>query len=478
MSVTMRVLVVEDDEEIIPYLVDVFNDVNAEVIVAKSRDSAIELLDDRANLFDLLSLDLKIPPVDGSLDLDTQNGHAVLGKCRQAAPGLPIFILTGLGSDDFVSEFLRESSSCDIWGEGNARPTIDYLPKRRLDELLGRLKGIANAVNGLNEVEVVREPITLNLLPKDDRLLRIFVKDRGGARCDVSRISGGLSETRVFAVSVFDASGTRLIRTVVKTGLHPIINDETENYDQYITRLRHGATPRYIKTIQYGAMDTAGVFYSLASDFNETFFDVANDDAITPNLSTAISNLTAPWQDSAPERRLPIAQIRRALLPDEHATRLAAEYGLDWCREFENNHVQAKWCCTHGDLHGGNILVNRDSESATLIDYGDVANNPASLDPVTLEFCFLFHPDKPDLGNWPSIEQARRWWRLDEYIDGCPINSTVNFCRNWARDIAVGQREIAASAYAYFFRQLKYSDTNKELVIALLEGARGLYNET
>jgi hypothetical protein len=115
---------------------------------------------------------------------------------------------------------------------------------------------------------------------------------------------------------------------------------------------------------------------------------------------------------------------------------------------------------------------------AVLIDYGDVGNGPASLDAITLELCLLFHPQRIDMGGWPTLEQAKQWGSLDAYLDGCPAAEFTRECRAWATRVAAGQREIAASAYAYLFRQLKYADTNKVLALALLAGIKIFYDQT
>lgn len=74
--------------------------------------------------------------------------------------------------------------------------------------------------------------------------------------------------------------------------------------------------------------------------------------------------------------------------------------------------------------------------------------------------------------NWPSLEQCQNWHNLDVYLDGSPIPLFVRACRAWAEVRAAGRREIAASAYSYLLRQLKYDDTNKDRVLALLQGVR------
>ena len=156
---------------------------------------------------------------------------------------------------------------------------------------------------------------------------------------------------------------------------------------------------------------------------------------------------------------------------------IQTSFELDWIPDFENREVQTHWGCIHGDLHGCNVLVS--SAGATvLIDYGDVGEGPASLDPVTLELSLLFHPDIVDAaGAWPSNEQAKSWGNLDAYLVDCPFPEFIRQCREWTIRIAAGNRDVAASAYSYLVRQLQYDDTDKARAIALLEGVKSFYYE-
>ena len=64
MQIDMRVLVVEDDLEFVSDLVSAIGSaVKAEVVIAHSRDSALEKLSHE--FFDLVVLDLKLPTTDG-----------------------------------------------------------------------------------------------------------------------------------------------------------------------------------------------------------------------------------------------------------------------------------------------------------------------------------------------------------------------------------------------------------------------------
>ena len=79
---------------------------------------------------------------------------------------------------------------------------------------------------------------------------------------------------------------------------------------------------------------------------------------------------------------------------------------------------------------------------------------------------------------WPSLQQAKQWGVLDQYLKDCPAATFIMECRNWASQVAAGKREIAGSAYSYLIRQLKYQDTDKNLILALLEGVKTFYEST
>jgi hypothetical protein len=117
----------------------------------------------------------------------------------------------------------------------------------------------------------------------------------------------------------------------------------------------------------------------------------------------------------------------------------------------------------------------RRSDSHRLCDVGKGA---ASYDPITLELSHFFHPNGPFRQSvWPNPEQARAWG-TDGYLTDCPIPEPFQAFRRWAKDVCAGHREIAASAYAYLVRQLKYPDTNKGRALDLLTGVRRFFSDT
>jgi hypothetical protein len=133
--------------------------------------------------------------------------------------------------------------------------------------------------------------------------------------------------------------------------------------------------------------------------------------------------------------------------------------------------VPIRSCPSHGDLHGGNLLL-ASPEEPLLIDFGRLGPAGASLDPITLELSAVLHPDAGQpLDGWPSHDQASHWMDLDTYLVGCPYPEFVRNCRGWARHVARGEREQDAFVYSYALRQLLYVDVDHALAAAFSQGA-------
>jgi CheY-like chemotaxis protein len=473
----MFVLVVEDKKEFVDDICVMLAEVPGPPVVkvASSRDSAYALLDDQ--FFDLIILDLRIPSQDGGFDDTPQHGHAVFARARLVAPGTPIMVLTGSQVEDFVGTLLQQKQDIDIWGENKRVMTVDLLKKYEFDQFPARLQPIAAAVRSLADVELQRGGINLSI--EDDRLIRIFARKFGGTRCVLSKLGGGVSGALVVRIRVTDSQGARVHDAVAKIGSPTDVLDECDRFDKIVSRLDAHATPRKLATFEHGARAKAAIFYGLADGFDQSGFDVSAGPALqVTRVIQSIEAATARWLEDVAQSRRTIREVRQRLLGDNDQIRLVNDFNLTWANAFEANAIQVKWSSVHGDLHGSNVLAAADGR-VVLIDYGDVGEGPASLDPVTLELSTLFHPQRSQLQwGWPSLAQAASWGDLDTYLSGCPFSAFVRECRGWALRVAAGQREVAACAYSYLLRQLKYGDTNKELVLALLVGVKAYYDAT
>ena len=128
---TLRVLVVEDDDSFVDGLKDIVTKLpgRSNIRVARSRDDAFSELD--GGFVDLVILDLSIPAVTGGLDPQPVHGRAVFNRIRTSAPGTPIFVLTGSPAEEFLYDsILAHQQQIDIWSEGQPTGTIQSQNKR------------------------------------------------------------------------------------------------------------------------------------------------------------------------------------------------------------------------------------------------------------------------------------------------------------------------------------------------------------
>lgn len=103
-----------------------------------------------------------------------------------------------------------------------------------------------------------------------------------------------------------------------------------------------------------------------------------------------------------------------------------------------------------------------------VIDYPDTGGAFASLDPIALELSTIFHRDAQDRAGWPTEAQALRWTDVDAFCEGAAHELFTRACRTWAEGVAASPQEVLAIGYSYALRQLKYNDTDKTLVRAIV----------
>src|SRR5580700_655564 len=104
----MRVLLVEDNASFageVERAVAGIQDCD-DLVWARSRNSALARL--KAESFDLIILDRKLPTADDVLDDHIDHGRAVYESIRQGSPGTPVWFLTGTEDADFATDINNE----------------------------------------------------------------------------------------------------------------------------------------------------------------------------------------------------------------------------------------------------------------------------------------------------------------------------------------------------------------------------------
>ncbi len=471
-----RFLIVEDEEVFFDSIQEAIHETgfDCEITWARSKDTAI--LEAERQFFDLTILDQKIPTIDGALDAHVDHGRAVWDAIFECSPGMPVLILTALSADDMIDTVVRRNENQRIWGGSKKFPTVDHLRKSDFDRFPAKIKAYITAVEALRDVEL-QLPTGFEFEEQHRRLCALFARRIGGVRCEVRRLSGGLSGSAVYRVMVFDTNGARIQNAVLKIGSKQMVQIERENL-QLMDRLTAAATPRFLETLYFGAKDAAAIAYQLADGYERNAFDVlgGRHDAL-PKALRGITEQRQNWVAATSEKRVTVADIRRLVLSDENVETIISKFGLDWIKGFEARETQVHWGCIHGDLHGENILLN-DELVPVFIDYGDVKEGPIALDWMTLEFSTLFHPGAPSF-EVTTTERVKpeRWGDAEGYCELPNLKTFVSECRKCAQDEGLYQRELVASGYSYVLRQLKYEDSDKELAIALLERLRTIFDE-
>jgi CheY-like chemotaxis protein len=466
----MRILFVEDNETFVGQILPLLREIVgvSEVEHVRTRDAALTAFDDR--LFDLVILDLTIPPENGSMEIAVEHGQTLFHDIRRLSPGISIFILTGSEPDEFTRRLARYGENIDVLGAGNPTNTVDYFLKEEVNKLLERVGELAKAVTATEAVALDTRGRDLGLSSKDKRIFKVYTRKAGGVSCEIVKLSGGLSGARVVRAIAKDRYGKHVAICAAKVGLNDLVEAESRAYEQHVKRLKIGAFPPVFCTVDRGVGGSAALFYTLAYDNDETFFDVvARDPHYAGTIVARIRASLELWSEARHVEPVAIQEIRRRVVKDGDFQKICRKHKIDDINEVEAIKLQSSLSYIHGDLHGGNILVSGDG-GVVIIDFGEVGEGYTCIDPVTLELSLIFHPDAVRLGISDRVAGCLdRWPGIDAYIVGNPLGSIIEKCRDWAHDVGGGDIDVLAAGYAFALRQLKYDTVNSGITVGLLK---------
>ena len=466
----MKLLFIEDEPELHESLRAEVAGLGVEVEVASHAEEAMACL--QAGGYDLVVCDLKIPASAEAPETHKEHGISAYDQVRVHLPGVPIIIFSAFGDLADLGDRLSEAQPEDLYGNGPVKMVVERT-KGQLREVVELIRAQADALERLTgEVEVSGATARAKMSELDERLLRIYAHKHGGAAAKARLLTGGKSGALTLAVEVERLDGSPASRVVAKLNVLEEIEDEEQRYARFVAPLLHAASyTNRLETLRAGARDRGGLFYSLAQAYQDSLFDVLrgnpeNAAAIVKEVQRHLS----PWHDRPRPETRPLRELRRLLVRDARMGEL--RYPAEWATdELERTEVMVRAAPTHGDLHGGNVLVTDDLR-AILIDFGRVGLGHNAIDPVTLELSAVLHPDaKLDLAGWPTVHQAERWNERALFLEGCPIGPFITACRDWSDEASRGDRETDAAVYGFGLRELLFDDVDLSLAAAFSRGA-------
>lgn len=465
----MRILLVEDKIDFAEAIEKAIRAIDGcELSWKRSKAGALAALEDEH--FDLVILDRRIPTEDDFLDDHQDHGWAVFQAIVEQQPGTSVWFLTGTVDADFPTGVLNaHGKRGDIHSCGREDALYQVFWKDKMTDCLAAVRRFRGEVQQTDGIHITQVGTPANLRAEEVRLLKLFGRRHHGSRVEVRVLQGGLSGARVFRVSVLNPAGAVTIMSVARIGGFDDIAAEREKYRTEIVKLANGAFPPVTAEFSYGAAGFAGIFYQVVGAEVRSLFDELTANPVA--AATAAHRLRqdqAIWHGASSVERVRVSAVRRALIGDValgmHNHHLG---GIDLAL-VENVEVEVARCVQHCDLHCGNVLFD-DGGRPMIIDYPDTGGAFASLDPIALELSTIFHKDAPNRAGWPTEAQARQWTDLDAYCAGAAYEPFIRSCRAWAESVAASPQEVLAVAYSYTLRQLKYDDTDKVLVRAVLK---------
>ena len=466
----MNILLIEDHDGYAADLLGCLRMIEhvAEPTRVADKESAVRLL--QSELIDLVILDLSIPPNPHELAPTPEHGEALFHEARELQPGTPIYILTGSEVSKFCLSLAKFGNQIRPWGGSTEIETVSFFLKEDVEDLLTRVRELSAIFSNLSEIVINTRGKDVGLTPAHQRMIKMFTRRAGAEACDVSVLSGGLSDAKVIKAAALDKSGRPQALCAGKLGSRALIAQEAAAYEEHVLKLGIGAYPSAQVTIQDGVGLNGAIFYTLTDADTLSLFDrLAADPNIGVRAIVNTRHKLARWTEAATVERVSIGEIRARLLNQEDTDQIFERFELQELRELEERLVFSARSCVHGDLHCGNILVNREA-GAVLIDFADAGPGFTCLDPIALELSLLFHPEAKTLNSGQKLlENVEVWPDVDNFTRGSDLAGTIMSCREWAHDVGGSDHSVLAAAYAYALRQLKYDTVDPCITIKLLK---------
>ena len=222
-----------------------------------------------------------------------------------------------------------------------------------------------------------------------------------------------------------------MAESVVKIGSREDLEEEAQRYEENVPlALTATCFAPIFAVIADGVGRSVALAYTVAVPDPKSLADLlAEDEQGAIQVLDRLRECEKPWYLASRTAQLSLDAVCDLLAAPKVGS---SSLDLDASRALALAAMPIQVAITpqHGDLHIANALVDA-TGAPVLIDYGRTGERVAAYDPVTLELCFAFHPAGRRLANgWPTPEKAARFDDKDEYLVGCPSQTSYGHVGN------------------------------------------------
>lgn len=450
---SLRVLVVEDDSRfhsvIESVVISAFPDADVKIVV--DYDSA--LAEAIFEYYDVLILDLVLHGAPSGAQEDWE-GLWLLAELheRGLGPHIPVIVLTGHADVPVARELFAEYGVRELLEKSAPERTIKEAFQRVVERT--RTFGLETRVELSPDItwpsivqsmghqfwrisaDCSEEQANLELhhiIPKlFDNVQRVQLSPLRGAKA-------GASGAGIIVATPYDVQDRKSAAVIIKFGSLESIQKEYEGWKVLRPKM-HGQRLTQIEGIVLGRR-LGAIRYSIIGATEVRALDGAYTRMSASDLDCCIRSLfeeSCPlfYENRVPKRfnveeeysrslgfnreriafalkqRFPENPIQASMIQFPGVPRKFRHAIAEYCSgsgTFEGlqHGIESLECPTHGDLHSGNVFVDREQKYAWLIDFGRSGQGHWARDFVELETCLKFqHLPTFDLPSFMALEHA------------------------------------------------------------------------
>jgi CheY-like chemotaxis protein len=416
--------------------------------VVETAKAALSLSQQELDEFDLIVVDRNLPNEAGAPP-SQQVGDALLKELLNRAPDRPFLVFTAWDDSPLYQTVLQLTRRINIAALGDTVQQVSVLKKDQAVELADWASFIHQSIENLESgVELVADR---DLTRHQSRLFRKVAVQHDGSHITVALLSGGRSGEAVWRCEVRDEEGRQTGSFIAKERPpgSPLTRPSLAGIGSIApSRLVAGHVARIEGICGRCALDV----YQAAGRESTSLWEAALDDG--ERAADCVKDLTEAL--SAAHNTTPVSsrldRVLAAFLPWEEALQTLTDLGhalSPSTKVFEAREHQ------HGDLHGGNILI--DGPGIAIIDFDRQRVASRVVDPVTLMLSWFLHPDGPGYQD-PDISPSDVVGVVAGDREAHPCLDAV---RAWAQAEQSGPRDYWASVLGYCLRQYRYDEVAK-----------------